>query len=93
LSARTVRPHTLEWLATLQQAWRFLHHDSRVISPSLIPNYLNFSMYVFLEVAKYGSENALPYVEELRASLASAGLNQSLLDTLALLQGLVLPTP
>jgi len=59
---------------------------TRVSSPSLIPNYLNFSMYVFLEVAKYGTENALPYVERLRAFLVSAGLDSSLLSSLALLQ-------
>jgi hypothetical protein len=75
------------WLATLQQAWRHVHYDSRVTSPSLIPAYLNFSMYVFLEVAKYGLPSALEYVEVLRDSLVNAGLDSSLLVSLALLQG------
>jgi hypothetical protein len=84
---------SLMWLATLQQAWRFLHHDSRVTSPSLIPNYLNWSMVCFLQFRKYTFSDALAYVLALRSQLVTADLNDSLLDSLALLQGLVFPTP
>lgn len=85
----TVGP-SLKSLATLQQAWRFLHHDGRVSFPTEIQNYLNFSMYVYLEVAKYGVPSAVPYCEALRDSLVTVGYDLSLLNQLALMQGFML---
>ena len=86
-----VEAPSFEWLATLQQAWRYVHQDSRVSSPSLIPNYLNFSMTCFLQFRKYSYSGALAYVLALRGELVNAGLDSRLLNELAFLQGYTLP--
>ena len=82
---------SLEWLATLQQAWRYVRGSSLLTSPTHVAIYCNFAMTCFLQFRKYCYADALAYVLALRGELVSAGLNKSLLEELAFLQGYTLP--
>jgi len=82
---------SLMWLATLQQAWRYVRGSSFLSSPTHVAIYCNFAMTCFLQFRKYEYSDALAYVLALRGELLTAGLSQSLLDQVAFLQGYALP--